>query len=118
MRISDWSSDVCSSDLPQFGPVNFAVSYTPNASAEDVGPTAGTPESDGPRDIVSVGSNLTHEGNGWSLVGSLGGSWVLPDATSHDGASYPARLQVAFGAIPLVVPGEIPQHYPDPSGPA
>ncbi len=101
---------------PQFGPFNFAVSYTPNASAEDVGPTAGTPESDGPRDLVSVGSNFTHEGNGWSLIASLGGSWVLTDDNSDEGAFYQAGMQVGFGAFTVGVAGEILENYDDAFG--
>ncbi len=101
---------------PQFGPFNFVVSYSPNAGAEDVGPTAGTNESDGPRDIVSVGSNFTHEGNGFSLLASLGGSWVLTDDNNDEAEFYQAGLQVGFGAFTVGVGGQILNNYDDAFG--
>ena len=65
---------------------------------------------------MSVGSNLTHEGNGWSLVGSLGGTWVLTDDNSDEGAFYQAGMQVGFGAFTVGVAGEILENYDDAFG--
>src|SRR3546814_20654081 len=36
MRISDWSSDVCSSDLERLGPVNWQFMETKKFDAEDM----------------------------------------------------------------------------------
>ncbi len=105
---------------PQFGPVNFVVSYAPEANADDKGPTANTSsefDADDQEDALSVGMNLTHEGNGFSLLGSLGASFVTDDTGDDDETEfYQAGLQVGFGAFTIGVGGEIINNYNDAFG--
>jgi hypothetical protein len=105
---------------PQFGPVNFVVSYAPEANADDKGPTTNTSselDGDTQEDAVSVGMNITHEGNGFSLLGSLGASYIIDDTADDDETEfYAAGLQVGFGAFTIGVGGEIINNYDDAFG--
>jgi hypothetical protein len=105
---------------PQFGPFNFVVSYAPEANADDKGPTAGTSleaDADDQEDAFSVGGNFNHEGNGWSLLASLGGSWVTDDVGDSDETEfYQAGFQIGFGAFTVGAGGEIINNYNDAFG--
>jgi predicted porin len=108
---------------PQFGPFNFVVSFAPEANADDKGPTTSTSFDGGPgggddqEDEIGVGMNFTHEGNGFSLLGSLGASWITDDTSDDDKTSfYQAGLQVGFGAWTIGVGGEILNNYDDAFG--
>jgi hypothetical protein len=109
---------------PQFGPFNFVVSFAPEGNAQGKGPTTSTSLDGGPgagddsqEDEIGVGMNFTHEGNGFSLLGSLGASWITDDtADDKKGAFYQAGLQVGFGAFTIGVGGEIINNYNDAFG--
>jgi hypothetical protein len=105
---------------PQIGPFNFVASFSPEGgaqSAEDKGPeTSTSTETDAAdqEDIFSVGTNFTHTGNGWSVLSSLGGSWVTDDTSDDDKTSfYQAGVQVGFGAFTVGLAGEIINNYDD-----
>ncbi len=105
---------------PQFGPFNFVVSYAPEANADDKGPEANTSsefDADDQEDAISVGTNFTHDGNGFSLLGSLGGTWVTDDTgDNEETAFYQAGLQVGFGAFTIGAAGELIENYDDAFG--
>lgn len=105
---------------PQIGPFNFVVSYAPEGSAQQKGPTTSTSsERDGndQEDILSVGTNFTYAGNGWSLLSSLGGSWVTDDTSDGNKTSfYQAGAQLGFGGFTVGLAGEIINNYDDAFG--
>lgn len=105
---------------PQFGPFNFVVSFAPEGNAQQKGPTSViSSELDGndQEDVISVGGNFSHEGNGFSILASLGGSWVTDDTGDDEETEfYQAGLQVGFGAFTIGVGGEIINNYNDAFG--
>src|SRR3546814_15379584 len=87
MRISDWSSDVCSSDLFQFDA--FPVSLIPLAVSQAVVPT----------------ESFTQE---FQLISPSGGrlQWTTGVFYFHSGTSYrPFRSDLLPGSIMAPVPG-------------
>lgn len=102
---------------PQLGPFSFAVSFAPEANADDKGPSAGTSleaDEDDQEDQISIGSLFSHTGNGWKLDSSLGASFITDDVADNDKTEfYQAGLQVGFGALTIGAAGEIISNYDD-----
>src|SRR3546814_506918 len=105
---------------PQFCPFDVVASFSAEGgaqSSEDKGPKSSTSlETDAAdqEDIFSIGTNFTHAGNGWSLLSSLGGSWVTDDTGDGDKTSfYQAGAQLGFGAFTIGLAGEIINNYDD-----
>src|SRR3546814_3571809 len=96
MRISDWSSDVCSSDLPEHG---FQFPGTFEITA--MGPATAGLEVEIPKLLTASGINVLHESISWR--GSSGGKFVSVKLSfrADDRAQYEAAHE-ALRAHPEV----------------
>src|SRR3546814_13137860 len=83
MRISDWSSDVCSSDLPNGRPLRF-VSIVTGATMMIVGNGAATAASGHPDIATGVGTTDMIIGTtGAMLVGTTTGAMLIGTTTDR-----------------------------------
>src|SRR3546814_16454138 len=83
MRISDWSSDVCSSDLPNGRPLRF-VSIVTGATMMIVGNGAATAASGHPNIATGVGTTDMIIGTtGALLVGTTTGAMLIGTTTDR-----------------------------------
>src|SRR3546814_17504410 len=83
MRISDWSSDVCSSDLPNGRPLRF-VSIVTGATMMIVGNGAATAASGHPNIATGVGTTDMIIGTtGAMLVGTTTGAMLIGTTTAR-----------------------------------
>src|SRR3546814_20526253 len=112
MRISDWSSDVCSSDLNASGAVTFTAGG-PLSVDGGSGGTTGIVLADGTDQTTDLAGDLTVNANGGAAVGviSTGASGAVyvnaPDGvtvTTHGG--YATGLILADGSPQATVPRE------------